>query len=90
MVMTRILVLAAALLVAGVGTARAEAQCTGRPAVGGGAVTSCREVGSAVPPVQYRTRAAVGGGTITTGGGRTCITRPATGGGTATTCRETP
>jgi hypothetical protein len=85
MLMRVVLLVAAALSVAGV--ARAETRCTSRPAVGGGVLTSCHEAGSAVPPEQYRSREAVGGGSITVGGGRTCTSRPATGGGTTTVCR---
>jgi hypothetical protein len=62
-------------------------RCTTRPAVGGGAITSCHKAGSAAPAVQFRTREAVGGGTITTGAGRVCVSRPAVGGVVATTCR---
>jgi hypothetical protein len=83
--MMRWFVVVAVLLVAGV--AAAETQCTTRPAVGGGTVTTCHESGSAAPARQYVTRPAVGGGTITTGGGRTCTSRPAVGGGVVTSCR---
>jgi hypothetical protein len=80
------LVVVAALLVAGVGTARAKVRCDVRPAVGGGTISTCHVVGSDAPARQFRTRPAVGG-TITTGGGRTCSSRPAVGGGVTTTCR---
>jgi hypothetical protein len=82
---------ALALLASGVetpsSTAYAEQRCESRPAVGGGAITTCREAGSGAPPQQYRTRQGVGGTSITTGGGRTCTTRPGVGGRMLTTCR---
>lgn len=87
--MTRALILAA-LLAGASGANAATTQCTTRPAVGGGTITTCRGVRGELAQQPFRTRPAVGGGVITTGGGRTCTTRRATGGGTATTCRDTP
>jgi hypothetical protein len=42
--------------------ARAETQCTTRPAVGGGSITTCHEAGAGAPAREYRTRPAIGGG----------------------------
>jgi hypothetical protein len=78
------LVFAAALLCAS--AAQAETRCESRAAVGGGTLTTCREVGTGRAQ-EFRTRPAVGGGTITTGGGRTCATRAGVGGIAVTTCR---
>jgi hypothetical protein len=83
--MTRGFAFVAALLTAE--AANAETRCESRPAVGGGTLTTCREIGTGAPAQEFRTRPAAGGGTITTGGGRTCNTRPAVGGGPRTTCR---
>jgi hypothetical protein len=83
--MMRGLVFVAALLTAD--AANAETRCESRPAVGGGTLTTCREVGTGAPAREFRTREAVGGGTVTTGAGRTCTTRPAVGGGMVTSCR---
>jgi hypothetical protein len=68
------------------GGAQAETQCATRPAVGGGTITTCREVGRR-PGAGIPDATAIGGGTTTTGAGRVCRTRSAVGGGAVTSCR---